>query len=645
MSDWSSLRTKLLSCRVEPLLRRLLFVYVVLAASPMRYWMIRNERIDDTWLFALNYGAAHGLVFGRDLILNYGPLDFLTSPQNIGHNLVYGFLFQVCAWALLAAIFADLFFRAGIPLRNLGLFSLAVALASPLFWYNQTDDYLFSAWALTLLVLVRFDGGMVRYITALVIIGVVPLIKLSGGVDAALALCGFLVDRVILLRWKAWREVVLAAVVPPACAAVGLWLTLPSLDALQRFLRGSWEVMSGYSSVASKAGPALELVVALATLAAILFLLMKLPGKPGLARFFILFLGPPLLFGIKHGFTRQDNHIVNFFCLAALAVGLIALYADLAGWRKYATVVGWRKYAALAVVLPLATICVPRIASHPIVLSDASGLSAIRAMWLAWRSAAAGRTPAQEKVLMGSEAPGPSVEPEIQGILKDSTIAFLSLSYSAAYFDNLNLQIYPAVQRYCAFTPYLDELDAEWVRTKGPRFLILGDDTYERRHPWAQSPAMWAEIYRSYETRLLTTRNLLLERRREPRFAGFEAVQSAQIRMPGELDLPPAEKASFWSLTCRMTTAGSLRALLWRVPEMTMAVDTDDGHTKEYRSVTAVLTAPVMGPWLPGSLPEFAALLQHDPAPRFLVKKLTFGGPGASLYQSTCEVRWLRPVK
>jgi hypothetical protein len=610
----------------------------------MRYWMISSDKIDSTWLFALNYGAAHGLAFGRDLIWQNGPLYFLTSPQNIGHNLAYGFLFQVCAWALLSTIFADLIFRAGIPLRNLGLFSLTVGLAAPLFWYNYNNDYLFSAGALTLLVLVRFDGGMVRYVTALVIIGIVPLIKLSGGIDAALALLGFLVDRAILLRWKAWREFALAAVLPLASAAIGLWLTLPSMDAFQRYLRGSLELMSGYSAAVSKPGPALELVGALAALAAIVCVLW-LTARPGSARFFILFLGPPLLVGVKHAFVRQDNHVVNFFCLAALAMGLIVLYADLEAWRKYVAPANWHKYAAVAVVFPLCIISLPRLTLHPVVLSEASGLSTIQAMWLAWRSATAGRTPAEEKALMGGKAPGPSVEPEIRGVLKDSTVAFLSLTYSAAYFDDLNLQIYPVVQRYNTFTPYLDDLNAEWIRTKGPRFLIVGDDTYERRHPWAETPAMWAEIYRYYETRLLTTRHLLLERRREPRFARFQEVESAQIPMPGELDLPPAEAASFWSLTCRMTAAGSLRKLLWRVPEMTMAVGTDDGHTEEYRSITAVLTAPVMGAWLPGSLPEFAAVLQHDPAPRFAVKKLIFGGPGASSYQSTCEVHWLRPVK
>jgi hypothetical protein len=609
----------------------------------MRYWMLLSGTIDGAWLFGLNYGAAHGLAFGRDLVFTNGPLGFLTFPQNIGHNLAQGFLFQVCAWTVLAAIFTDLFFRAAIPLRNLGLFSLSIGLASPLFWYDENIDYLFLAGVLILLVLVRFNGGMVRYVAALVMIGIIPLIRLTAGVDATLALCGFLVDRVILVRWKAWREVALAAVVPLASAAVGLWRTLPSLDALRRYIRGSLEIVSGYSSAASKEGPALEFVAALAALAAIVFLL-EIQAKPGRACFFILFLGPTLLFGMKHAFVRQDNHIVNFFCLAALAVGLIALHAELPAWRKYTAFVGWRKYAALAVMLPLSIIILPRLALHPIVIGQVSGFSAIRAIWLAWRSATAGRTPGQEKILMGSRAPGPSVAPEVRGVLKDSTVAFLPWTHSAAYFDNLNVQIYPTESTFIAYTPYLDDLNAKWVRAKGPRFLILADDTYERRHPWAQSPAMWAEVYRNYETRLLTARQLLLERRREPRFARFETVESAQMPMPGELDLPPAEGASFWSLTCRMTTAGSLQNLLWRVPEMTMAVDTDDGRSKEYRSITAVLSAPVMGAWLPGSLAEFAAVLQHDPAPRFGVKKLIFGGPGASLYQSTCDVRWLRPV-
>jgi hypothetical protein len=635
MSDPSSLRSKWLGGRAESVPRGLLLLYVVLVASPLRYWMIRNDDLDYTWLFALNYGAAHGLKFGRDLVFLFGPLGFLTFPQNIGHNLANGFLFQVCAGALLAAIFADLFWRAGIPLRNLALFSLGVGMASPLFWFDRGTETVFLTGVLTLLVLVRFNGGTVRYATALAILGIIPLIKLSGGVYGALALCGFLADRVILLRWKAWREVALAAVIPPASAAVGLWLTVPSLDALRRYLRGSWDLMRGFGAVGSAAGPDPDFALALATLASIGFLLW-LQGNPRLVRFFFLFLAGPFLLAMKHGFVRQDDHIVNFFCFAALALGLVALYADFAGWRKY---------AVLAVMIPMPIICLPRLVSYQNVLGDVSGLRVVRAMWLGYRSATRGRTPASEKALMGPWAPGPSVEPEIRAILKDSSVAFVSDNYSAAYFDNLNLRIYPAIQPASIGSPYFDELHADWIRAKGPRFLVFDGSTPYGFHPWAHTPAMWAEVYRNYDTRLLTARTLLLERRREPRFTRFETVGRTQINNPGELVLPPEEPTSFWSITCRMTAAGSLRKLLSHVPALTIAVERDDGRRREYRDMVEVLTAPVMGTWLPDGLPEFAAVLESDPAPRFRVRKLVFGGPGASLYQSTCEARWLRPVK
>jgi hypothetical protein len=628
--------------QTETLLRALILVYVVLVESPIRYWRISSEKIDASWVFALNYGASQGLRFGRDLIWTNGPLGFLTFPQNIGHNLAYGLLFQVCAWVVLAAILADLFLRAGIPLRNLGLFSLAVGVASPLFWYNYNDDYLFLAGALTLLVLVRFQGGIVRYITALAIIGIIPLIKPSGGIDAALALGGFLIDRVIQLRWKAWREVALAAVVPLASAAVGLWLTLPSVDALEKFVRGTWEILSGYSAAQSKAGSSLVLAAAGLTLAAV-FWFMRFRSRPEQRRFFALFLGLPLLFGIKHGFVRQDNHVLNFFCFAVLAVGFIGLYTEFGAWRELRWLKGWGKYVAVALVLPLAIVIASRVATHPIVLGQPTGLSGLRAMYLAWMSATSGRTRDQERALMGSDAPGPSVDPEIKAILNREPVSFLSLSYSEAYFDNLQLRIYPVVQRFNEYTPYLDNLNAEWVRTKGPRYLVFVRDEFERRHPWTEAPAMWAEIYRLYETRLLSNNDLLLERRSEPRFKSIAITETGQMQMPGELIVPSEDKGLFWSLDCRLGTSGVLRKLFWRVPETTMIVETD-GQTKEYRSITSVLSAPVMGAWLPDTLPEFAAVLQHDPAPRFRVKKLIFGGPGASSYQSTCMVRWARPL-
>ncbi len=620
--------------RGEVLLRSLLLVYVAVVATPMRFWVIRDTDMDCTWLFALNYGAAHGLAFGRDLLWSNGPLGFLTFPQNIGHNLAYGLLFQACAWLILIAIFADLFLRAGIPLSRLALFSLAIGLASPLFWFNRCNtDTVFLTAALALLILVRFEGGTLRYLTALVLIGIVPFIKLSAALGV-LALFGFLIDQVIRQRAKAWRDIVLAAVIPSAVAAFILWLTIPSWQALWTFIRGSRDLFRAYSEM-SLGGPAWELFAGYATLLAIGFLVIG-SMKPDAARFFTLLLAPSLWFSFKHGFVRQDDHVVNFFCFAILVVGLTALHADFSGWHRY---------LAFAIVLLPFLICIPHLYSYKTVLADMTGLRTAREMWQAWRSETRGQTRMQEKMLMGDLAPAPAVGPEIRSILGDSSVAFLSLGYTGAYFDNVNLSIYPVVQRYSTYTPYLDALNAEWIRTKGPRFLVFDGKTVDNHHPWAETPATWLEVFRNYDTRLLTKENLLLERRPIPRFASVKEVNRFQIAMPGELDLPSPEVAPFWSLSCHLTKAGSLRKLLFRAPVTTMVVATEDGHREEYRSITEVLTTPVMGTWLPGTLPELAEVLQDSPPPSFRNRKLIFDGEGARFYESSCEARFFRAVK
>src|SRR5579872_5479169 len=165
--------------------RVLFFVYVVVVACPIRYWPISQATIDDTWVFALNYAASLGMAIGRDVVWTAGPLGYLAFPQDLGSNLAKGLEFQAGVWAVLSAIMADLFFGSGTSLRNLAVFSVLFGLSAPFFWFNYMGmENLLTAGVLILLVLVRLHGGRVRYASALVLIGIIPLIKLSGGLIA-----------------------------------------------------------------------------------------------------------------------------------------------------------------------------------------------------------------------------------------------------------------------------------------------------------------------------------------------------------------------------------------------------------------------------------------------------------------------------
>jgi hypothetical protein len=619
---------------LESLSRAVLLVYVVIVASPMRYWRIRNSDVDYTWIFVLNYGAAHGLRSGRDLLWTNGPLGFLTFPQNIGHNLVYGLLFQACLSVVMIAIFYDLYFRAGIPLRRLVLFSIAIGFASPLFWFNRNSEGVLLAAVLVLLLLVRFGGsGNIRYVTALVLIGVLPFIKLSSGLLAFLILAGFLLDQWLQNGRQAWRRIVIGLTVPTAVMAL-LCLTIPGWAALRSFVYGSWNLFSGYYTM-STGGPMAELLAALIIVPAVGALLL-LSAKPPIARFYLLLLGPSLLFSLKHGFVRQQDHTASFFCFTVLSLGLIVLEVEFRGWQQY--------FAALCFAAPVFFI-LTQPTPLPLFFADAAGVRMFRAMQQAWDSLANGNTSDQEKALMGASAPPPLLSPELRKIIGSSTVAVLSLNYSAAYFDGLNLQFYPVILRYSAYTPYLDGRNAEWIRSTGPRFLIFDGDTVDGRHPWAENPATWLEIFRNYHLRALRDKTLLLERMEQPRFTRLESVRKLEVKMPGTLPLPVSHDNEFWSLQCETPVANTLRKLLFRVPMPTMTVVAADGSSRTFRSITNVISSAVMGNSLPATLPEFAALFDATRVPAVENRALIFGGTGARLIGPQCEAQFFEPVK
>jgi hypothetical protein len=615
-------------------LRILLFIYVIVAASPIRYWQIRDADADCTWLFMLNYGAAHGWQFGRDLLWTNGPLGYLSFPQNIGHNLLYGLAFQLGFWIVLAAIFHDLFFRHGISLPRLGLFSAALGLASPLFWFNRNSDSLFLLGTLVLLLLFQFYGGMIRYCAALIIVGVAPFIKLTGGLAAALAVAGFVLNYILIWRWKAWRVAILGVLVPLTVSALLLVLTVPSVLAFERLARGGWELLGNYGAM-SQGGSSLELLAAFFTVAAIAAVL-SLADERLRARFYFLLLFPPLLFLLKHGFVRQTDHSVNFFSFALLTLGLIVLQLNVRQWQKY-------------LALSAAAIAFACNAHQPtpfrLYVIDATGLRLAKQTLMACRSLIWAQTAEQERALLGNNAPKPAVPPEMRDVIQQSSVAFLSVVYTGAYFDNLNLRTFPSIQKYSAYTPSLDQMNAEWIRDHGPRFFVFDGTAVDDHHPWAETPAIWMELLRNYRTRMFTGDQLLLERRPVPRFSGLRSVGSEIVFMPGRLELPSPAIAGFWSLSCATNAVGKLRRLLLRPPPATLTVERDDRVPQTYRNVPEVLSAPVLGASLPGDLREFAEVFEDNSSPDFRNRSVVFGGPGAETYGPICVAHLLQPVK
>ena len=350
-----------------------LYVYVLSVLCPIRYWPLQAN-IDQTWRFALNYAHAHGLTPGTEVVFTSGPLGYLTFPEHFGSNLGQALLFQTALWLLLALVVGDLFFRQHFPLRNLALFSLLLGMSADLFWFDFLGlENLLLVAAIIMLLLYERRGGMVRYLLAAALIGMLPFIKLTAGMMGFGALLGFLTARLLALRLKAWPEVLIAVLVPTAVGAVISVATIPSRTALLDYLRGSFEVTAGFSSAMATPGSPVQMAAAL--LVVVVFGIMLSLVGPKTVRFYALLLAIPLFVSFKQGFVRQDRqHTGFFFCFIAFALAIISLNLLLSN-------INARRIIILLACFSL--LWITNLQSLPRAAAESSGL---RGIWMAARA-------------------------------------------------------------------------------------------------------------------------------------------------------------------------------------------------------------------------------------------------------------------
>ncbi len=116
-------------------------------------------------------------------------------------------------------------------------------------------------------------------------------------------------------------------------------------------------------------------------------------------------------------------------------------------------------------------------------------------------------------------------------MIGDAPVASLSWDFTNFVPAGLHLVLYPTLQRAIAYTPWLDRWNADWVRDKGPKYLLFNGLAIDARDPWVETPAMWMEIYRWYDSVFQGERDLLLERRAHPRFTSLRSIGHVNLKL------------------------------------------------------------------------------------------------------------------
>lgn len=573
--------------------RALLVAAIALIAWPVRWYPV-TAGLDASWAFAVNAAHAQGWIFGRDVFFTYGPLAWLALPMDIGTNLMQGIAFQVFCWLSFTGLVDWLVFSGRIgPKRLLGFAVCLLAGWRTFHFYDYVGPELFLAFlALLLLGAAAVEKRWQAFHTASWGIGVLLLfVKFTAGIMVLSAVVLFAAGAALRDRRIALRSVAAAAIGGTLLFAGGYLLYFPSTAALFRYVRTGLEVSSGYSAAMTSPGPPGPLIMALAVVVSWVVLTAGLYRSRDRAfPIALAFIGPLFLI-FKHSFVREPLHVGMIFAFTPLLLAIVVLFGETSRRDR-------------------------------LFLAPALTIAAAGCLTLAATSAPTRAPLAIDRLPV-----------EITSAIGSRQVAIFPYECAYAAANDLNFRPFPVLQSYSAYTPYLDGLDAAFLKDgrSAPPLVLFEWKSIDGRHPLLDVPATALALYRNYDLETAAAGYLLLRRRSAPRFAGARLVETRQLDLGQAFIFPPGRHPLIARIHLRLTPFGNLRKLLFRIPAVTMT---------GFRVPPEVLEDGVPLNFLPRNLEDAEALFAGSPMPPHPCK-FAIGGPGARFLSDPVRVEIL----
>jgi hypothetical protein len=496
--------------------------------------------LDASWVFGLEMAFGRHMQWGRDIVFTYGPLGVLDYNRGLVVDpslweLSLGFAVIVnVAFALSLAFYLRDF--DAHPL-TWGLALAVVLLPVPTWALTEIEMILLTIIAFTLAVRVDRFGSLLAAtggsLVALQVLGKGTLLISGGSILAGFAVAAWITGR--------------RRIIPPALSAFILAFLLlyaatgQNLGSLAAYVRSTFELIVGYgpalSNVADQPAainPGLIRLCALAlvpiTAAEVLIAIQR--RDRGLLAVTLICV-PIMFLSFKEGFTRW--HIDYFVSIAAF-MQLLILIAILAPRRRgrwsrgparlapeaIVTAAFWRRHLpSLGLPLAAAALLVP-ISSTSLALSNLTenlwpGDTLMQRLGSYGQAAAMVQSAAmRDNVANQERASVLSQDPLPDGFLSRigrASVDVMPWDIDVIAANQLNWSPRPVLQSYTAYTSYLDDMDAAFLRgPDAPAYILTTLRELDYRYALFEEPAAQQALLEGYRVDATALNWVLLRR-------------------------------------------------------------------------------------------------------------------------------------
>ena len=632
---------------------RLFYVFIVFIMSFRFRNLSFTSGLDASWIYALNRFFNEGLLWGHDVIFTYGPLGFILCPMSIGYNAWISLAYWICV-----ALSAGLILSYALFSERFRLHTDNVLISFTLFYLGSClfgriverieSDYIITYIMLCLLSLCWLSGKFRFFFMASLLCVLSLFMKFNSGA------INFVVLIIFVLVFNPVKYIP-ALMITPALFFTCFMIYNPSLSELYYYVKGAYEISSGYVSAMSLnffiACPNSHFkIIAMIVLCFVILAVFlgkaesfKIKQSLKYASLFAV----PVFGAFRHAFTRADGHVLIFIPILFIMMSVYILFMP--NKLKISGLFSKFLKVCLCVMFAFSFITsstglnnadyrfkqiIYNALTNPLFelgcnISSASDLRSIH----------------DEREL--------KLPSEFLRIISDDSTAIYPFEISYAH-DIPNYKSMPVFQAYTAYTSWLDKQNAEfYAASNAPKFIVFDvrtslDHRYkDNRFQLIECPETWFEIFRNYEIRLhdLTNQHLFLLERRESRKLELGKIITQTYSISDVIEIPNTNTNLYiMNVDMNLNLAGKLMKTFYKIPEVLMTAEFEDGTAVTRRVLPEVLRNNTIISNLILNDYHFASFMNGDMSAG-KVKSIRFSGEGLKFYRDEMSITFTEIMK
>lgn len=604
-----------------------IFIIIIVYSFPL-YGMPIKPGLDPSWMFAINY-LPKGYTWGSEINFPYGPLGFLGYPQDIGNNFVIAQIF----WMLLFII--NLIGIIYLIQKNQKEGSLlSISLAALLFLvstkvFERPEYYLI--YIVILYVSIAWfcsERKIIPWIIANIIFCISFYFKLSAAIILGSILLLFIIS--FIIKRQNVIPFALIFIISNFLILVSVLIYTGSISNMVKYIKGSLDLSNGYNIALSVSYFNVLVPIAIGFMLLYLILLAFFyKFNKDTSLYFFMFIGC-IFFVFKHGFVRADHsHTVTFFSFLALLFSIQILFSNSNILKKAVKSTKLLKYYNTFLIIVTASFIVL------FSVSDSFGLMDFNYI----KNKPTGIIKFLDKPVT-IQTENMVLDPRITEKIKNDTITIFPWEISYAAYNDINYVPLPIFQTHSAYTPYLDNLNAEFLSSSdAPEYILFQFMAIDGRHPLIDVPKTWQTINDNYEAEMVYYDVALLKKTNKKYQAEYDLLKKETVNKGQIIKIPSSEDLIISKINMELSFWGKLTKFFYKIPDVYISYIGDRGLTCKYRIIPENLGNGVIINNIPEGLIDTLAMLNSGFSYQN-VEKIKLSGPGLKYYKDEIEIEF-----